>query len=64
LRNDAVAQRAFLLTLLKFPARCECGSANCKRTFFVSLEEYAEARRQGRTLTAHSAREPRERAAH
>jgi hypothetical protein len=63
LRNDQVAQRAFLLKLLRFPAVCECGSTNCSRTFFVSLEAYAEARREGRALMAHHSREPRDRSA-
>jgi hypothetical protein len=53
-RNDRVAQRTFSLRLHRFPIRCECDRANCTSTFVVSLEEYAEARRTGRPLTAHS----------
>ena len=52
-RNDRVAQRAFALGLYRFPVRCECGEAACARTFFVSLEAYAEARRDGESLAAH-----------
>jgi len=54
LRNDRSAQRTFQLMRLRFPVRCECGSGRCERTFIVTLEEYAEARRNGRALTAHS----------
>ena len=53
-RNDRVAQRTFALKLHRVPVRCECGKTSCSRTFFVSLEEYAKARRHGEALTAHS----------